>query len=64
MRYPPLVWAALARKPARSILIFASAIIGFALFGLMAGVNAGFRHMADQARLDRLYVSSQLSCGR
>jgi putative ABC transport system permease protein len=63
MKYLPLVWAALARKPTRSILIFASAIIGFALFGLMAGVNAGFRHMADQARLDRLYVSSRYGGG-
>jgi putative ABC transport system permease protein len=59
MKYLPLIWAALWRKPVRSILTFVSVVIGFTLFGLTIGVSAGFRHLADTARADRIYVSSR-----
>ena len=59
MKYLPLIWAALARKPVRTLLTFASVVIGFTLFGLTIGVKEGFRHLADSARLDRLYVSAR-----
>ena len=59
MKFLPLIWAALARKPARAILTLVSVMIGFTLFGLTIGVGAGFRHLADSARMDRLYVSSR-----
>jgi putative ABC transport system permease protein len=61
MKYLPLIWAALWRKPVRSILTFVSVMIGLTLFGLTIGVNAGFRHLADTARADRIYVSSRYS---
>jgi putative ABC transport system permease protein len=63
MKFLPLIWAALTRKPIRSFLIFASAAIGFTLFGVTIGVNSGMRHLADLARLDRLYVSSRYGTG-
>lgn len=59
MKFMPLIWAALTRKPIRSILIFASAAIGFTLFGVTIGVNTGMRHLAEMARLDRLYVTGR-----
>src|ERR1700749_4459373 len=59
MKFLPLIWAALTRKPVRSILIFASAAIGFTLFGVTIGVNTGMRHLAEMARLDRLYVTAR-----
>jgi hypothetical protein len=35
MKYIPLVWAALRRKPIRSIVTFLSVTAAFTLFGLM-----------------------------
>ena len=41
MKYLPLVWAALRRKPVRTILTLLSVVVAFGLFGLMQGVTAG-----------------------
>ena len=56
MRYFPLVWAALMRKPARAILTLLSVIVAFTLFGLTIGMNATFAAIAEAARADRIYV--------
>ena len=42
MKYFPLIWAALWRKPARTILTLLSAVAAFTLFGLAIGVNATY----------------------
>ncbi|HUO02627.1 MAG TPA: hypothetical protein VMU31_07600, partial [Rhizomicrobium sp.] len=57
MRYLPLVWAALRRRPVRSALTFASILVAFILFGILAAVSSGFAHVVQAARLDRLYVA-------
>jgi putative ABC transport system permease protein len=57
MRYLPLVWAALRRRPVRSALTFASILVAFILFGLMAAVSSGISHVVEMARLDRLYTA-------
>lgn len=59
MRYFPLVWAALRRRPVRSILTFASILVAFILFGILAAVSSGFSHVVEMARLDRLYTASR-----
>jgi putative ABC transport system permease protein len=59
MKYLPLIRAALWRKPARTILTFISVLAGFTLFGITMGLGAGFRHLADTARADRIYVSTR-----
>ncbi len=59
MKYLPLIWAALWRKPARTILTFVSVVVGFTLFGITMGLGAGFRHLADTARADRIYVATR-----
>ena len=42
MKYFPLVWAAVMRKPARAILTLLSVMLAFTLFGLTIGMNATF----------------------
>ncbi|HET7084131.1 MAG TPA: ABC transporter permease [Rhizomicrobium sp.] len=56
LRYFPLVWAALRRKPVRSVLTFLSVTVAFALFGLMIGLNATINLLAQQARADRVWT--------
>ncbi len=56
MKYFPLVWAALRRKPVRSVLTFLSVTVAFALFGLMIGLNATIDLVAQRARPDRVWT--------
>jgi len=57
MKYFPLVWAALWRKPVRTILTFLAAVAAFALFGLAIGLNATYGGIVARARADRAYVN-------
>lgn len=57
MKYLPLIWAALWRKPARTILTFLAAVAAFTLFGLAIGVNATYAGFVARARADRVYVN-------
>ena len=59
MRYFPLVWAALRRRPVRSALTFASILVAFILFGILVAVSSGFAHLVETGRLDRLYTPSR-----
>jgi len=56
MKYLPLVWAALRRKPIRSIVTFLSVTVAFTLFGLMIGLNSTLDLMLERARVDRIWV--------
>ena len=55
MRYFPLVWAALRRKPVRTVLTLLSIVVAFGLFGVMQGVTAGLDDVieayTDETRL-------------
>jgi len=57
MKYFPLIWTALWRKPARTILTFLAAVAAFTLFGLAIGLNATYSGMIAQARADRVYIN-------
>jgi putative ABC transport system permease protein len=57
MKYFPLVWAALIRKPARAILTLLAMTVAFTLVGLMIGMSASFERIAEMARADRIYVN-------
>ena len=57
MKYFPLIWTALWRKPARTILTFLAAVAAFTLFGLAIGLNATYGEMIARARADRIYVN-------
>jgi putative ABC transport system permease protein len=56
MKYLPLVFAGLWRKPARTIFTFLSIVVAFILFGILAGLDSGFDHILAVSRLDRLFV--------
>jgi putative ABC transport system permease protein len=59
VKYLPLVWAALWRKPAEAILIWLAVTVSFSLFGLMVGLHATYDRLIDNARMDRLYVNAR-----
>ena len=50
MKYLPLVWAAVMRKPTRAILTLLSVMLAFTLFGLTIGMNATFAKVQEEAR--------------
>ncbi|MHB1206977.1 MAG: ABC transporter permease [Rhodospirillaceae bacterium] len=54
MKYLPLIWAGLWRKPTRTVFTFLSIVLAFVLFGLLTGVDRGFAHLIEISRLDRL----------
>ncbi len=56
MKYFPLVWAAIMRRPARAILTLLSVMIAFTLFGLTMGMNVTFDGVAARAHMDRIYT--------
>lgn len=63
MKYIPLVWAAVMRKPTRAILTLLSVMLAFTLFGLTIGMNATFAKVQEEARNDRIYSFARFSGG-
>jgi len=63
MKYLPLVWAAVMRKPARAILTLLSVMLAFTLFGLTIGMNATFAKVQEEARADRIYSGPRFAGG-
>ena len=61
MRYLPLVWSGIWRKPGRTILIFLQVAVAFALFGVLQGLKTGVEELIASARADILIVHSRLS---
>ena len=61
MRFLPLIWSGIWRKPGRTILIFLQVSVAFALFGVLQGLKTGVEHAVDAARADLLIVHSRLS---
>ena len=56
MKYLPLIWAALRRKPIRTGVTFLSVTVAFTLFGLMIGLNATLDYMQQKAHADRIWT--------
>src|SRR5690242_18314985 len=61
MRFLPLIWSGIWRKPGRSILIFLQVSVAFALFGVLQGMKTGVEHVVSEARADLLLVHGSLS---
>ena len=59
MKYLPLVWAALWRKPAEAVLIWLAVTASFTLFGLMIGLHATYDALIENSRMDRLDVNAR-----
>jgi putative ABC transport system permease protein len=56
MKYLPLLFANLKRKKIRTLLTIGSFVVALFLFGVLAGISAGFRQGIDVAGADRLVV--------
>jgi putative ABC transport system permease protein len=61
MKYLPLVWAGLWRKPVRSILTLLSVIVAFVLFGALHGVTAAIDQIINAMSDTRLRIQSKVS---
>lgn len=59
MKYLPLIWSGIWRKPGRTILIFFQVAVAFVLFGVLQGLKTGVQHAVDAARADLLIVHSR-----
>jgi putative ABC transport system permease protein len=63
MKFMPLVWAGLWRRPVRSILTAGSIVIAFVLLGLLQGVNAGFDRAIAAANRNFLVTGTRVRGG-
>src|ERR1700704_2470019 len=61
MKFLPLIWSGIWRKPGRAILIFLQVCVAFALFGVLQGLKSGVEHVIQEARADLLLVHGSLS---
>jgi putative ABC transport system permease protein len=61
VRFLPLVWSGIWRRPGRAILIFLQVCVAFALFGVLQGLKTGVEHVVREARADLLLVHGSLS---
>jgi putative ABC transport system permease protein len=60
MKYLPLVWAALRRKPARTLLTCFSIVTAFFLFGTLQGINVGIADISKLTSVSHLVVMSRV----
>jgi putative ABC transport system permease protein len=59
VKYLPLVWSALWRKPIEAVLVWLAVTVAFTLFGFMVGLHAAYDQIVESARMDRLEVESR-----
>ncbi len=58
MKYLPLVWSGIWRKPGRTALVFLQVCVAFALFGVLQGMKTGVDRSVANTRADLLFVGS------
>lgn len=61
MRYLPLIWAGLWRKPVRTLLTLLSIVVAFLLLGLMYGVTGALDTIVDRMSETRLRIQSRVN---
>jgi putative ABC transport system permease protein len=61
MKYLPLVWASLRRRPLRTVFTFLSILVAFMLFGILEALRYGFIGGIDAAGADRLVTMNKMS---
>ncbi|HJL62240.1 MAG TPA: hypothetical protein QF517_09805, partial [Pseudomonadales bacterium] len=61
MKFISLIWAALFRKPVRSLLTLLSIFVAFLLFGLLQSVSIAFSQGISFSGADRLAVAPKYS---
>jgi putative ABC transport system permease protein len=63
VKYLPLIWFGIWRKPARAVLVFLQVTVAFALFGVLQGLKTGVEQAISATRADLLLVFSRVSMG-
>jgi len=63
LKFLPLVWAGLWRRPARTIFTGLCIVIAFLLLGLLQGINAGFDRAIADAYRDFLITDTRVRGG-
>jgi putative ABC transport system permease protein len=61
MKYLPLVWAGIWRKPVRTVLTFLCVLVAFLLFGALHGVSAALGDIIQSMSDTRLRVQSRVN---
>ena len=61
MKYLPLIWAGVWRRPVRTALTMISVISAFVLFGVLQGFTSGLDTLVSAAQADLLVTQSQVS---
>ena len=56
MKYLPLIWSGIWRKPGRTALILLQVAVAFALFGVLQGMKSGVDRSVANTRADVLFV--------
>jgi putative ABC transport system permease protein len=57
VKYFPLIWSGIWRKPARTALVFLQVAVAFALFGVLQGMKTGMDRAVANVRADVLFVA-------
>lgn len=63
MKFLPLLWAGIWRKPGRAVLMALQVVSAFTLFGLLQGLSSSVEQFIDNTHRDRLYVNSSVGDG-
>jgi putative ABC transport system permease protein len=58
VKYLPLIWSGIWRKPGRTVLVILQVAVAFALFGLLQGMKSGVDRAVANTRADVLFVGS------
>ncbi len=61
MKYLPLVWAGIAHKRSRAVLLLLQIVSAFVLFGTLQGLSSGIKQVIAHAHVDRLYVGNRVA---
>jgi putative ABC transport system permease protein len=56
MKYLPLIWSGIWRKPGRTALVLLQVAVAFALFGVLQGMKTGVDRSIANTRADLLFV--------
>src|SRR5688572_3426214 len=57
MKFLPLIWSGIWRKPGRTLLTLMQVTVAFALFGVLQGLKTGVDEAIASARGDVLFVA-------